>query len=255
MQVESRRAWILAHRFFRQFADELVIYEVLSHHLADKRPVSPEPPGRLVRNRGAHEPDGFDIPPLPPGLVVDCVQLVRARAQAGESLAGTHHSLSGASRLSLLHAHEETENRKQPATRERRAVLNGWVGGGVWRRGNLAALEGEHRRRRGTDAGRMHSKEKWARGGRNGTSGFQVFSILNSLRRLTERTYAPGTRYMLGSRAASAGRSHCTGSYCARLELMGLMGMSRRAEAREQHSTLRPTSVSTAPPSENQTEA
>ena len=28
-----------------------------------------------------------------------------------------------------------------------------------------------------------------------------------------------------------------------------------RAEAREQHSTLRPTSVSTAPPSENQTEA
>ena len=135
VQVESRRAWILAHRFFRQFADELVIYEVLSHHLADKRPVSPEPPGRLVRNRGAHEPDGFGIPPLPPGLVVDCVQLVRARAQAGESLAGTHHSLSGASRLSLLRAHEETENRKQPATRERRAVLNGWVGGGVWRRG------------------------------------------------------------------------------------------------------------------------
>ena len=135
VQVESRRAWILAHRFFRQFADELVIYEVLSHHLADKRPVSPEPPGRLVRNRGAREPDGFGIPPLPLGVVVDCVQLVRARAQAGESLAGTHHSLSGASRLSLLRAHEETENRKQPATRERRAVLNGWVGGGVWRRG------------------------------------------------------------------------------------------------------------------------
>ena len=92
------------------------IYEVLSNRIVDKRPVSPEPPGRLVRNRGAHEPDGFGIPPLPPGLVVDCVQLVRARAQAGESLAGTHHSLSGASRLSLLRAHEETENRKQPAT-------------------------------------------------------------------------------------------------------------------------------------------
>ena len=138
VQVESRRAWILAHRFFRQFADELVIYEVLSHHLADKRPVSPEPPGRLVRNRGAHEPDGFGIPPLPPGLVVDCVQLVRARAQAGESLAGTHHSLSGASRLSLLRAHEETENRKQPATRERRAVACAKRVGGRWRRGNLA---------------------------------------------------------------------------------------------------------------------
>ena len=139
VQVESRRAWILAHRFFRQFADELFIYEVLSHHLADKRPVSPEPPGRLVRNRGAHEPDGFGIPPLPPGLVVDCVQLVRARAQAGESLAGTHHSLSGASRLSLLRAHEETENRKQPATRERRAVLNGWEVA----TGELGALERE----------------------------------------------------------------------------------------------------------------
>ena len=139
VQVESRRAWILAHRFFRQFADTLVIYEVASNRIADKRKVSPEPPGRLVRNRGAHEPDGFGIPPLPHCVVVDCVQLVRARAQAGESLAGTHHSLSGASRLSLLRGHEETENRKQPATRERRAVLNGWEVA----TGELGALERE----------------------------------------------------------------------------------------------------------------
>ena len=60
------------------------------------------------------------------------------RASGGESLACTHHSLRGPSWLSFLRAHEETEDRKQPATRERGAVLDEWeglVGGGD---GNLA---------------------------------------------------------------------------------------------------------------------
>ena len=162
VQVESRRAWILAHRFFRHFADELVIFEVLSNRIVDKRPVSPEPPGRLVRNRGAREPDGFGIPPLPPGVVVDGVQLVRARAQAGESLAGTHHSLSGASWLSFLRAHEETENRKQPATRERRAVLNGWEVA----TGELGALEREKHGRAPLPA-RTFASQQAARGRRD----------------------------------------------------------------------------------------
>ena len=137
-QVESRRVWILAHRSFRPPADNLFIFEGSFNRVAENRPVSPEPPAPLLRKRGASEPDGFGIQPLPDGVGVDCVQLILARASGGGSLACTHHSLRGPSWLSFLRAHEETEDRKQPATRERGAVLDEWeglVGGGD---GNLA---------------------------------------------------------------------------------------------------------------------
>jgi hypothetical protein len=137
-QVQSRRVWILAHRSFHPPAGLLFISEASFNHIAENGPVSPEPPAPLLRKRGGIEPDGFGIQPLPDGVGVDCVQLILARALEGESMACTHHSLWGPSWLSFLRAHEETEYRKQPATRERGAVLNEWeglVGGGD---GNLA---------------------------------------------------------------------------------------------------------------------
>ena len=78
--VESRRVWILAHRSFRPFAGIPFISEAPLNRVAENRPVSPEPPAPLLRERGAIEPDGFGIQPLPYGVGVDCVQLILARA-------------------------------------------------------------------------------------------------------------------------------------------------------------------------------